>query len=72
MHLDLSIWMLDKESISNINKIFLALDCRVKPFVKAVRHWSKRRDLNNAYHGTINSFGWTMTSFAYRKGLFDI
>eukprot|EP01088_Endostelium_zonatum_P019302 TRINITY_DN6604_c0_g1_i1.p1 TRINITY_DN6604_c0_g1~~TRINITY_DN6604_c0_g1_i1.p1 ORF type:complete len:398 (-),score=82.72 TRINITY_DN6604_c0_g1_i1:50-1243(-) len=65
IHLDLSAWHHDKEEIALIFTTYLACDPRVRPFLKAIRHWSKSRGINDAYTGTINSFGWTVIGLAY-------
>ncbi|KAJ1740010.1 hypothetical protein LPJ68_004175 [Coemansia sp. RSA 1086] len=38
---------------------FVAIDGRVRPFVMAVKHWTKCRDLNDAaFGGTLSSYAW--------------
>ncbi|KAJ2847631.1 hypothetical protein IWW36_003756 [Coemansia brasiliensis] len=38
---------------------FVAIDGRVRPFVMAVKHWTKCRDINDAaFGGTLSSYAW--------------
>ncbi|KAJ2083603.1 hypothetical protein H4R24_000661 [Coemansia sp. RSA 988] len=38
---------------------FVAVDGRVRPFVLAVKHWTKCRDINDAaFGGTLSSYAW--------------
>ncbi|KAJ1835930.1 hypothetical protein LPJ63_000725 [Coemansia sp. RSA 2711] len=38
---------------------FVAADGRVRPFVMAVKHWTKCRDINDAaFGGTLSSYAW--------------
>ncbi|KAJ2160799.1 hypothetical protein GGF46_001987 [Coemansia sp. RSA 552] len=38
---------------------FVALDGRVRPFVMAVKHWTKCREINDAaFGGTLSSYAW--------------
>ncbi|KAJ2691271.1 hypothetical protein IWW39_000170 [Coemansia spiralis] len=38
---------------------FVAIDARVRPFVMAIKHWSKCRELNDAaFGGTLSPYAW--------------
>jgi DNA polymerase sigma len=45
------------------------MDSRVAPLVWSIRHWSKKRGINDAYSGKINSFGWTVMIVAFLQTL---
>lgn len=44
-------------------------DPRVRPFLVAIKGWSKRRGLNDARNYFINSFGWVMLCIKYLQCL---
>ncbi|KAI8321845.1 Nucleotidyltransferase [Martensiomyces pterosporus] len=44
---------------------YLACDPRVRPLAMAVKHWAKRRCINDASRGFMNSFGYTLMLLAY-------
>ncbi|KAH9827659.1 Cid1 family poly A polymerase [Teratosphaeria destructans] len=51
-------------------KTYVQLDPRVRPLAKIIKHWSKRRLLNDAaFGGTISSYTWTcmIISFLQRR-----
>ncbi|PVU96182.1 hypothetical protein BB561_001337 [Smittium simulii] len=40
-------------------KLFISIDSRVKPFIIAIKHWTKQRDLNDAaFGGTLSPYAW--------------
>ncbi|KNC46105.1 uncharacterized protein AMSG_00222 [Thecamonas trahens ATCC 50062] len=65
LELDLSIWKLDKLEINKVFTTYLSLDARIPPLLFAIRSWAKARNINNAYTGTINSFGLTVLGIAF-------
>jgi len=40
-------------------------DPRVRPIVLFVKSWAKRRKINSAYSGTLNSYGWVLMVLHY-------
>ncbi|KAI7894281.1 uncharacterized protein EV154DRAFT_499089 [Mucor mucedo] len=41
-------------------KTYVALDCRVRPLIMIVKHWTKQRSINDAANGgTLSSYTWT-------------
>ena len=40
-------------------------DPRVRPIVLFVKSWAKRRKVNSAYSGTLNSYGWVLMVLHY-------
>ena len=72
--LDLSIWNVDKLHISEIFTRYFEMDKRIRPLVYCVRQWSKKHQINDAYSGYINSFGWTvaMVCFLMVKGIVPV
>ncbi|KAF2828426.1 PAP/OAS1 substrate-binding domain-containing protein [Ophiobolus disseminans] len=40
-------------------------DPRVRPMVLFVKSWAKRRKINSAYSGTLNSYGWVLMVLHY-------
>ncbi|KAJ2893301.1 hypothetical protein MKZ38_008805 [Zalerion maritima] len=40
-------------------------DPRVQPLVLCVKHWAKMRNINEAYRGTLNSYGYVLMTLHY-------
>ena len=40
-------------------------DSRVRPLVLFVKHWAKMRNINDAYRGTLNSYGFVLMMLHY-------
>ncbi len=72
--LDLSMWNIDKLHISEIFAMYFEIDPRVRPIVYAMRKFSKRHQINDAFGGFVNSFGWTVAivCFLMNKGLVPV
>lgn len=51
LHLDLSIWNVDKLHISTIFATYMEIDVRLRPLIFCVRLWSKVRGINDAFSG---------------------
>jgi len=65
LQLDISLWMFDKFEISRVINAYLSMDERARPFLKGLKQWAKKRDINDCYTGTINSFAWTIMGIAF-------
>jgi poly(A) RNA polymerase GLD2 len=72
--LDLSMWNVDKLHISEIFAMYFEVDARVRPLVFAVRMFSKRKQINCAFSGFVNSFAWTVAvvCFLMNRGLVPV
>ena len=66
---DLSIWNIDKKHISEIFTLQLNIDERIRPLVFCIRRWSKAHNINDAFSGFINSFGWTVAIMCFLMSL---
>ncbi|KAI0565001.1 PAP/25A associated domain family protein [Gracilaria domingensis] len=50
-------------------KAYVDLDPRFRYVCILVKHWAKRRDLNDAYHGTLSSYAYTLLVIHYLQTL---
>lgn len=46
-------------------KAYVDLDPRFRYLCILVKHWAKKRDLNDAYHGTLSSYAYTLMVIHY-------
>ncbi|CAG8815865.1 26879_t:CDS:2 [Gigaspora margarita] len=44
---------------TNLIKSYICLDSRVHPLVMIIKHWARRRDLNDTTCRTLSSYTWT-------------
>eukprot|EP00178_Gracilaria_changii_P003493 TRINITY_DN1517_c0_g1_i1.p2 TRINITY_DN1517_c0_g1~~TRINITY_DN1517_c0_g1_i1.p2 ORF type:complete len:1025 (+),score=145.03 TRINITY_DN1517_c0_g1_i1:166-3075(+) len=50
-------------------KAYVDLDHRFRYVCILVKHWAKKRDLNDAYHGTLSSYAYTLLVIHYLQTL---
>jgi len=50
---------------SYLLKCYSLCDVRVRPMVLFVKAWSKKRKINNPYHGTLSSYGYVLMVLHY-------
>ncbi|CAN8063483.1 unnamed protein product [Agarophyton chilense] len=50
-------------------KAYVELDPRFRYLCVLVKHWAKKRDLNDAYNGTLSSYAYTLLAIHYLQTL---
>ena len=50
---------------THLLKCYSLCDPRVKPFVLFIKSWSKTRNINTPYHGTLSSYGYVLMALHY-------
>jgi terminal uridylyltransferase len=50
---------------SRLLRCYMQLDPRAKPLAFCVKHWAKRRSVNDPYHGSPSSYAWVLLVIHY-------
>ena len=50
---------------SRLLRAYMQIDPRARQLALVVKHWAKRRSINNPYHGSPSSYAWVLLSIHY-------
>ena len=50
---------------SRLLRCYMQLDPRAKPLAFCIKHWAKRRSVNDPYHGSPSSYAWVLLVIHY-------
>ena len=65
IHIDISIEKKNTKLITKLIKYYTDFDDRVPVFLISIKHWGKRRSINDGFKRYPNSFGWTLICIKY-------